>query len=158
MKPPGKGQGRRSSRGKAKARYVRLKNPETGQDVLVPVSQIYREFCEGSSVSDLLHLDLIVNDLNKLGPQLVRRAQEIWDAVPVVRYLFLVLMFLVSVYYTSVVVIRAAAGGSLLCALESLGIMIMAHMIWVLYKWDGLTSKTKRYVSESVEETVRYSV
>ena len=102
-------------------------------------------------------MDLIVNDVNKLGPQLVHKAQEIWDAVPVGRYLCIVLMFVLAVYYTCVNVIRAANGGSLLCALESLSLMPVAHTIWVLYKWDGLASKTKRYVSESVEETVRCS-
>ena len=42
------------------------------------------------------------------------------------------------VYYTSVFVITATAGGSLLCTLESRAIMPVANMIWVLYTWDGL--------------------
>ena len=114
--------------------------------------------CRDTSVSDAFHLDLIVNDVNELGPQLVQRSQEIWDALPVVRYFGLVLMFSQAAYYSSVAVVRAADGGSLLCAIEFFAAMTAAHTTWVLYKWDGLTSKTKRYVAEitaeSVEETV----
>ena len=110
-----------------------------------------------NSVSDLFHFARIVNDVNKLGPQLVQGTQEIWDALPVARYLCLVLVLLQLVYYSFLAVMRGATGGSLLFALEFLAIIISAHVPWVLYKWDGLTLKTKRYVAESVEETMRCS-